>query len=98
MRHYVALIHKEPKSGYGVSFPDLPGVITVGETIDDAIAQAGDVLSFAAEDWEKQAGTAFPAPRTIDQLRADPDFVRESAEALLAVIPFSQSALPHAAE
>ena len=25
MTHTIALIHKEPGSGYGVSFPDVPG-------------------------------------------------------------------------
>ena len=28
MRHYIALIHKDACSDYGVSFPDLPGAIT----------------------------------------------------------------------
>ncbi len=31
MRQYIALIHKEPDSDYGVSFPDLPGVISAGK-------------------------------------------------------------------
>lgn len=39
MTHYVALIHKHADSCYGVSFPDLPGVITAGDTLDEAIAQ-----------------------------------------------------------
>ena len=33
MTHYIALIHKDPDSSYGVSFPDLPGVFTGGDTI-----------------------------------------------------------------
>jgi predicted RNase H-like HicB family nuclease len=28
MRYYIALIHKDPDSDFGVSFPDLPGCIT----------------------------------------------------------------------
>ena len=31
MRQYIALIHKEADSDYGVSFPDLPGVISAGK-------------------------------------------------------------------
>ena len=38
--HYIALIHKDADSGYGVSFPDVPGVIAGADTLDDAIAQA----------------------------------------------------------
>ena len=34
MPHYIALIHKDADSCYGVSFPDVPGVFTAGDTID----------------------------------------------------------------
>ena len=30
MPSYIAIIHKEPESDYGVSFPDFPGCITAG--------------------------------------------------------------------
>jgi predicted RNase H-like HicB family nuclease len=53
MPHYIALIHKDTDSCYGVSFPDIPGVITGGDTIDEAMQQAAEVLGFAAEDWTK---------------------------------------------
>jgi transposase len=36
---YVALVHKESDGCYGVSFPDLPGVITGGDSIDEALEQ-----------------------------------------------------------
>ena len=70
MPHYIALIHKEPGTCYGVSFPDVPGVVTAGDTIDEAMHHAAEVLEFAAEDWPG----GFPSPRTIDELRADPEF------------------------
>jgi len=70
MPHYIALIHKDADSCYGVSFPDIPGVFTADDTIDEAIQQASEVLEFAAEDWENTDGSkGFPPPRTIDQLR-----------------------------
>ena len=53
MPHYIALIHKQTDSCYGVSFPDVPGVTTAGDTIDDAMQKAGEVLEFAAEDWPR---------------------------------------------
>jgi antitoxin HicB len=37
-----------------VSFPDWPGVITAGDTIDEAMQQAAEILTFAAEDWESR--------------------------------------------
>ena len=89
MPHYVALIHKDPDSCYGVSFPDIPGVVTAGETIDEAMRQATDVLEFAAEDWENSDGSKdLPSPRTIDELRRDPQFQSEAADAVIAFVPF----------
>jgi predicted RNase H-like HicB family nuclease len=88
MPHYIALIHKDPDSGYGVSFPDLPGIITGGDTIDEAMQNAPEVLAFAAEDWSEQTGTAFPKPRSIDELRKDAGFQRDAADAVIAAVPF----------
>ena len=51
MTHYIALIHNDSDSCYGVSFPDVPGVFTAGDTIDEAMRNAVEVLAFAAEDW-----------------------------------------------
>ncbi|HEY7301873.1 MAG TPA: type II toxin-antitoxin system HicB family antitoxin [Xanthobacteraceae bacterium] len=51
MANYIALIHKDPDSCHGVSFPDVPGVVTAGDTIDEAIRNATEVLEFAAEKW-----------------------------------------------
>jgi predicted RNase H-like HicB family nuclease len=89
MPHYIALIHKDSDSTYGVSFPDVPGVIAAGDTIDEAMQQAAEVLEFAAEDWESGDGSKhFPSPRTIDDLRADPEFQQNAADAVVAAIPF----------
>ncbi len=88
MSHYIALIHKDADSCYGVSFPDLPGVFTAGNTIDEAMRKAAEVLEFAAEDWSDLSGDNFPDPRTIDELRADPDFQEHAGDAVVAAVPF----------
>jgi predicted RNase H-like HicB family nuclease len=89
MPHYIALIHKEADSSFGVSFPDVPGVIAAGDSIDDAMQKAAEVLEFAAEDWENRDGSRhFPAPRTIDDLRANVDFREAAADAVVAAVPF----------
>ncbi len=92
MTHYIALIHKDPDSGYGVSFPDLPGVITGGDTIDEAMRNAPEVLAFAAEDWTEQTGRPFPQPRSIDDLRKDAAFQKDAADAVIAAVPFGDNA------
>lgn len=80
--HYIALIHEDSDSGYGVSFPDLLGVTTVADTLDDALREASVVLAFALEDWPGGA----PRPRTLDALRSDPAFVDWSADAVVAAV------------
>jgi predicted RNase H-like HicB family nuclease len=91
--HYIALIHKEPDSGYGVSFPDVPGVITVADTLEDALVMGADALDFAFEDWPGE----LPKPRTLDELRHDPEFLESSTDAVVAAIS-PQAAVPAAAE
>jgi antitoxin HicB len=90
--HYIALIHKDSDSCYGVSFPDVPGVVTAGETIDEAVPKAAEALEFAAEDWSKLTGSHWPQTRTIDELRADPEFQEGSVDAVVAAVPFRTKA------
>jgi len=41
------------------------------------------VLEFAAQDWRNPDGSStFPAPRTIDELRCDPQFREDAADAV----------------
>ena len=96
MTHYIALIHKEPNSIYGVSFPDVPGVVAAAETLDGALSEAAEALSFAAEDWETHSGAPFPAPRSLDALREDPQFSARAQDAVVAAVPFA-SPVGHAA-
>jgi predicted RNase H-like HicB family nuclease len=77
--HYIALIHKDPDSSYGVSFPDVPGVITAGDTLEEALELGAEVLAFAFEDW---AGGP-PNPRSLDDLHADPEFAEGFSTAVL---------------
>src|SRR3977135_4026700 len=97
MPHYIALIHKDPDSCYGVSFPDVPGVFTAGDTIEEAMQQAAGVLQFAAEDWTNPDGsTGFKPPSTIDELRSAPEFLEDAKDAVVALVEFPVRA--HAAE
>ena len=89
MPQYVALVHKESDGCYGVSFPDLPGVITGGETFDEALEEAADVLAFAAEGWINPDGSAgLKPPSTIEQLRSNPGFLEDARDAVIAFVEF----------
>jgi len=91
MKHYIALIHKDRDGCYGVSFPDIPGVITAGDTLDEALSDATEALAFAAEGWTEDTGEAFPRPRTLEELRSDPEFVAGSIDAVIAAVPLKQA-------
>jgi len=69
MRHYIALIHKAANSDYGVSFPDLPGVISAGSTLDEARAMATEALAFHLEGLA-QDGEVVPEPSTLEEIMA----------------------------
>lgn len=72
MTDYIALILKEDGTSYGVNFPDFPGFVTGGESLDDVMRRARDGLAFHVEGMIEN-GDAIPTPSTADQVRADPD-------------------------
>ncbi|MYF12195.1 MAG: ribbon-helix-helix protein, CopG family [Gammaproteobacteria bacterium] len=82
---YVSFIHRG-KDGYGVSFPDLPGCVSVGDTVDDAIRYGSEALAFHIEGLAED-GEAIPEPRSIDAIKADPELTDWRQEADLVLIP-----------
>src|SRR3954452_17047327 len=72
MRQYIGLIRKEPRSDYGVSFPDFPGVVTAGTTLDDARVMAEEALGFHVEGLVAD-GEAIPEPSSLKAIMADPE-------------------------
>ena len=72
MRRYIGLIHKDPDSDFGVSFPDFPGLITAGSDLDDARRMAEEALAFHLEGMVED-GEAVPEPSSLEKVMADPD-------------------------
>ncbi len=72
MRNYIGLIYKDAESDFGVSFPDFPGVVTAGTTLDDARAMAEEALAFHVEGMVAD-GEAIPEPSSLEEVMADPD-------------------------
>jgi len=68
---YVAYLHKEPKSDFGVSFPDFPGCVTAGRTLEEARQMAVKALTFHIKGIT-QDGDALPQPLSIDAIAHDP--------------------------
>ena len=55
---YIAYLHKDKKSDYGVSFPDFPGCITAGTSLEEARRMAAEALSLQCRD---ETGRRAPA-------------------------------------
>lgn len=72
MPSYIGLIHKEAGSDFGVSFPDFPGAITAGTTLDDARAMAEEALALHIEGLTED-GEVLPEPSTLEEVMSDPD-------------------------
>ena len=82
MTDYIALIHKDADSDYGVSFPDLPGCISAGVDLDDARRMGAEALALHIEGLVDD-GDAVPAPSTLEAI------MREAAnrDAVAVMIP-----------
>ena len=84
--HYVALIHKDPDSAYGVSFPDLPGCYSAGDTIEEMTRNATDGLASFVR-WLESDGDPVPQPRTPDAIMADSKLAEDLEGATLMLVP-----------
>jgi predicted RNase H-like HicB family nuclease len=67
MTSYIALLRKDPRSDYGVDFPDFPGCITTGRTLEEARRMAAEALAFHV-DGMREDGDAIPPPSPMDAI------------------------------
>jgi predicted RNase H-like HicB family nuclease len=79
---YIALLRKDPDSDFGVDFPDFPGCITAGSTLEETREMATEALEFHIEGM-LEANLPIPEPSRLEVVMAAP----ENAEA----IPFPVS-------
>ena len=73
MAQYVAIIADTDPDAVSLWFPDLPGCISGGDDLDEALENAPDALEFYAQELAAD-GRQLPSPRTLDELKADPEF------------------------
>lgn len=82
---YIALVHKDKGTSYGVSFPDVPGCISAGDTFEEAIDNASQALAghlaIMAVD-----GDPIPHARSLEELKQDAEFVDDSVDAVVAFV------------
>jgi predicted RNase H-like HicB family nuclease len=88
MADFIALIHKADNSDYGVSFPDFPGCVTAGTTLDDARVMAAEALAFHV-DGMIEDGEAIPAPSSLSRIMKE----RENRDAVAMLVTLADK--PH---
>lgn len=82
MANYIAVVHKDPKSDFGVSFPDFPGCVTAGSSIDEAKDMAYNALSLHIKGMLED-GESIPPSSKLEDIMSDPDY--SDAIAILVV-------------
>ena len=82
MVKYPAVIHKDPDSAYGVSFPDFPGCISAGDTPEEALSMAEEALQLHV-DGMVEDGEEIAAPSAIETTYAD----LAGEHAVVALVP-----------
>ena len=72
----ISILPAEEGGGYLIEFPDLPGCISDGETIDEAIANGKDAMLCWIE-TAKQHGDEVPQPNSsvgsLELFESSPD-------------------------
>jgi predicted RNase H-like HicB family nuclease len=72
MTQYIATVHKDKDSDYGVQFYDFLGCISAGETIEEARKMATQAL-IGHLTWMIEDGDQIPNPSTLETILTDQD-------------------------
>lgn len=84
MSNYIAVVHKDSSSDFGVSFPDFPGCITGGKSIDEAKDLSLEALSGHIKVM-REFGEKIPKPSKLDDIIADKDYFNAVAFLVVSV-------------
>jgi predicted RNase H-like HicB family nuclease len=84
MINYIAIVHKDPKSDFGVSFPDFPGCITAGKDIDEARDMAQEALTLHIQGMLED-GEQLPVPSRLEDIMNNPDYANPIAYLVVSV-------------
>lgn len=72
MTTYIARMHKDDGSDFGVEFVDFPGCVTAANNIQDLQRSAIEALMLHVEGMLED-GDEVPEPTSLDAYTADPD-------------------------
>ena len=83
---YVAFLHDDEEPGFGISFPDFPGCLSDGDTVDDALRRGAEALSFHVEGMLAD-GERIPRPRSQQDIRTDESLAEWREGTTIAFVP-----------
>lgn len=63
---YAALLEAQPEGGFTVTFPDIPEAITEGDTREEALSHAANVLNLCLE-IRIEEREELPLPRAVEE-------------------------------
>jgi predicted RNase H-like HicB family nuclease len=67
---FPAVFEKGENKGYTVTFPDLPGCITEGDTVEEALRMAKEALELHLYGMEED-GDTIPTPTAPENIKTD---------------------------
>jgi predicted RNase H-like HicB family nuclease len=82
---YIAYLHKDRRSDFGVSFPDFPGCVTAGRTLEEARRMAAEALALHVAGMIED-GEVVPEPSNLDVLKNDPN-LKGAVDVLVGIEP-----------
>ena len=83
---YVAFLHDDDEPGFGITFPDCPGCVSDGDTVDDALRRGAEALSVSRRRPAGRRG-AHPHPRPLQDIKADGSLAEWREGATIAFVP-----------
>lgn len=83
MRYYIAIVHHDEKSAFGLTFPDLPGCFAAADTWDGIPAAATEALDLWFADMPDVE------PSSLDKIGRHPAVIKALAEgATILPVPY----------
>ena len=81
MAYFIAILHQDPGTDYGLCFPEFPGCVAAENNLEGLKAAAEEALAGHLQ-LLAETGAAVPPPTPIEAIMTDPD----SADSLPALI------------
>jgi predicted RNase H-like HicB family nuclease len=84
--YYIALLRKGMATGYSVNFPDFPGCVSAGSTVEETLRNGTDALALHVDEMRRN-GDAIPTPRSLEKIQEDAEISIDGQGVIVATLP-----------